>query len=884
MTPSIRCTFLPALFLFALAASATAGDNRNHSAASAADPIQAMINDISADSVRSYIQTLEGFYTRHTNSDTSSTAKGIGAARRWVYNKFQQFSQQSGGKLVPEYFDFSSTNIQGVTRLNRNIQARLPGAMNASKDRYFIVSGHVDGRTVDGNDINSIAPSANDDGSGTAISLELARVMSKYQFDATLIFMTVVGEDEGLYGSDAYAKWARSTNLRIDGMITNDVVGNIIGQNGITDSMSVRHFSSLAETTSHRQLSRYVKFEAEPYLPGFTINLIPDVDRPGRGGDHQSFQAQAYTAVRFTEPNENLTNQHSASDLLANMSPTYTARVARVNAVGLAKLAWAPAAPVLAQIQNPGNGTSLIAKWTTTNTEPDLGGYRVAVREAGTLAYTKVVNAGMTNQLTVTGLTPGVPVYLSLSAYDTSGYGSVFSAEALATPAIVPAQLKNVASTSTSAQITVHWDASSELDVAKYKIYRSTQSGSGYVLVDSVTAPTTSWSDTKASAHIMYYYEVTALDQDRNESIVSINTRGRLATHDSGLLIIDGTRDGLGVPIFPSNKQVDDYYKALTSSFSIKGEWDCAESLKINPSYVVTDADLSIYSTVIWHSDVRNSFSIVSDSTEVKEFLASKGNLIISGWKLSTSLFGTDLLTTTFPAGSFAPTYLKINSMQSSGASDQDFVSATGLVSGYPASVAVDSAKFPDFGGTLVSMDVFGTPFNNQPTAQSLYTYVSPAGASSPQQGKPVGMRYLGSDYKLVIFDFPLYYMKQPDAKSIMQKALFDLGEVLKVEDRNGAEGIPQSYQLSQNYPNPFNPSTTIEFSLPSRSTMDLAVYNLLGERVETLVNGEREAGNYKVNWNAGVASGIYFFRMNALPGGTSAARYTQTRKMLLLK
>ena len=883
MTPSIRCIVFVALFLVSFVESASAGESRTHSNA-AADPIQAMINDISADSIRSYIQTLEGFYTRHTNSDTTSTSKGIGAARRWVFNKFQQFSQQSGGKLITEYFDFSSTTIQGFTRLNRNIQARLPGTMTGSKDRYFIVSGHVDGRTVDGTDINSIAPSANDDGSGTAISLELARVMSKYQFDATLIFMAVVGEDEGLYGSDAYAKWARSTNLRIDGMITNDVVGNIAGSNGIIDSMSVRHFSSLDEATTHRQLTRYLKREAEPYLPGFTINLIPDVDRPGRGGDHQSFQAAGFTAVRFTEPNENLANQHSATDLLSNMSPTYTARVARVNAVGLAKLAWAPAAPVLAQNLSPGNGTSLIAKWTTTNTEPDLAGYRVAVREAGSLTYSKVLDAGMTNQLTVTGLTPGVPIYLSLSAYDTSGYGSVFSPEVLMTPAVVPAQIRNVGASSGATQVAVRWDASPELDVAKYRIYRSTQPGSGYVLVDSVTAPTTVWSDTKAQAHGMYYYEVTALDQDRNESVISSNARGRLATHDSGILIVDGTRDGLSLPIIPTNKQVDDFYTNLTSSFTIAGQWDCAESLKISPSYVVTDADLSIYSTVIWHSDVRGSFPVASDSTEIKEFLANKGNLILSGWKLSTSLSAGDLSSTTFAPGSFVPAYLKINSMQSSGVSDQDFIGATAAVSGYPSSVAADSLRIPDLSGTLVNMDVFGTPLNGQPTTQTLYTYISPIGATSPRHGKPVALRYLGSDYKLILFDFPLYYMKPPDAKALMQKALFDFGEVLKVEDRPGPAGIPQRYQLSQNYPNPFNPSTTIEFSLPTKSNVDISVFNLLGEKVETLVSGEREAGNYRVSWDAGVASGIYFFRLNALPNDNTGARYSETRKMLLLR
>ncbi len=889
MKPSVLyCSFLAAL-TFALFFPLRAGEAAKKVVSlSSADPIQAMLADISADSIRSYIQTLEGFTTRHTNSDTISDTKGIGAARRWVFKKFQQFSQQSGGKLIPEYFDFSSSNIQGVTRLNRNIQARLPGTMAASKDRIFIVSGHVDGRTVDGTDFTNSSPAANDDGSGTAIALELARVMSKYQFDATLIFMTVVGEDEGLYGSDAYAKWAKANSVRIDGMITNDVIGNIVGSNGITDSMSVRHFSSLSESTPHRQMSRYLKLVAEPYLPGFTINLIPDVDRPGRGGDHQSFQAAGFTAVRFTEPNENLANQHSPTDLLANMSPSYTARVARVNIVGLSRLAWAPATPTLSQVLSPGNGSSLVVKWSTTNSEPDLGGYRVAVREQGSLTYSKILDAGKVNQYTVTGLTSGVPVYISISAYDTSGYESVFSNEIINTPAVVPDKLQNVGATSTSTSITVRWDASPELDIVKYRLYRSTSLNPDYQLVDSVNVPTTSWVQPSPQAHVMYNYQIAAVDQDNNQSVASTSVRGRLATHDSGILIVDDTRHGVGtIALSPSNKQVDDYYAGLTSQFTIAGQWDVAESVKVSVDNRIKDADMGIYSTLIWHSDVRSSSPIILDSTEIKKFLATHGRLIMSGWKLSASLFGSDIDSTVFPSQSYVPTFFKIPAIRSTDAATNDFVSAASLIAGYPA-IKMDSAKLPIYGGALPNMDAFSTPLVGEPTTQTIYTYVSVAGAASPLNGRPVALRYLGSDYKVIIFDFPLYYMMQPEAKTIMQRALLDIGEITSVEDRSTSPAIPAQIELSQNYPNPFNPTTSFRFTLADERFVSLKIYDVLGKEVTSLVSEDKKPGSYSVQWNAseaasgisskgGYASGVYFYTLRA-------GNFIDTKKMVLLK
>ncbi len=835
--------------------------------------IQAILDSIQAGNIRSYLDTLVSFTYRHTVDDTTSMATGMGAARRWVYRKFQEFSAASGGRLQPQYFDFTAT-ICGSTRLHRNVMAILPGTV--TPNRYFVVSGHLDTRGDPNNACASgiFSPGANDDGSGTAVSIELARVLSAYQFDASIIFMAVVGEDEGLFGSEAYAAYAQTNGIRIDGMITNDVVGNITGSNGITDSLSTRHFSSLNDATSHRQMARTIKLKTQAYYPGFAINLIPDVDRPGRGGDHQSFQNHGYTAVRFVEPNENLAFQHTAQDIVANLSPAYVARIARVNAVALATLAWAPEKPLMPSLVDPGNGTSLQVQWSPVPTVPDLAGYRVAVRDSGGLFYAQVLTAGNVAQFTITNLTPNVAVYVSVSAYDTAGNESMFSNEILGRPSVIPASPANVSSTSFAANARLAWTPSPQLDVVKYRVYRSVFRSSGFTLYDSVAAPTTSYTDNGLLPHQLRYYRVRAVDTDGNESVSSGIVAGQRVTHDLGILIVDGTKDGAGGPIAPTDSIVDSYYRSLTGGFWIAGEWDVADSTVAG--LPISDAHMGPYSTIIWHSDVRGSNPLYADTSAIRKYVQQGGRLVICGWRLSTSLKATAATGfNSYPPGTFVPQILKLDSTSTSGPLTQDFYTAIASVPGY-INIQVDSAKIPLYGGTLINTDAVLLPYNH-PTAQSIFLYHGKIPGSS-FEGKPVAWRYLGSDFKIVVFDFPLYYMQQQPARDALQKTLLDLGEpIVNSVDKTG-KGIPATYAMYQNYPNPFNPSTIISFAIPVSGHVTLRVYDVLGRELVTLMNETKPSGRYEVAWNAeDVTSGVYFYRL-------ISGSYVQSKKMLLLR
>jgi hypothetical protein len=268
-------------------------------------------------------------------------------------------------------------------------------------------------------DFTSDAPGANDDASGVAAVLEMARVMATRHFDATIVFMAVAGEEQGLVGSAYFAQQAKQQNLNIAGMFTNDIIGSSVGQNGITDPYSVRIFAEGLATTPapveadwrsyggetesvSRQLARYVKEVAENDATRMRVNIIYRRDRFGRGGDHIPFLQQGYAAARFCETNEDWRHQHQnvrvengvqIGDLPEFVDYDYCARVARVNAIALASLAQAPAAPTGVLMNVAGFQTDTALSWTA-GTEPDLAGYEVVMRSTTEPVWTKTIQVG----------------------------------------------------------------------------------------------------------------------------------------------------------------------------------------------------------------------------------------------------------------------------------------------------------------------------------------------------------------------------------------------------------------------------------------------------------------------------------------------------------
>ena len=330
----------------------------------AATAIPQILHQVDAHHVEKTVRTLVSFGTRNTLSAQDDPKRGIGAARDWIYQQFQEIAKTSDGRMTVELQTFEQqpgNRIPSATKLT-NIVATLHGT--ESPDRIYVVSGHYDSMCTSPTDAQCDAPGADDDASGVAVALEAARVMAPHKFNATIVFMAVAGEEQGLYGSQYFAKQAKEKKWDVDAMLDNDIVGNgtdtlRVFSEGIPTNESVEE-ARIRRTVGgendgpSRQLARYIVDVATRYTPDFHVKMIYRRDRYLRSGDHVPFLEQGYPAVRFTEPNETYNHQHQNvrvengmqyGDLPEFDKWTYIANVARVNAATLAELALAPARP-----------------------------------------------------------------------------------------------------------------------------------------------------------------------------------------------------------------------------------------------------------------------------------------------------------------------------------------------------------------------------------------------------------------------------------------------------------------------------------------------------------------------------------------------------------
>ena len=385
------------------------------------DPeIENMVKQISADSLQSYINSLVSFGTRNTLSTQTGKTNGIGAARNWVLNKFNQFSKNSGGRLTA-MIDTTTIPADGrrvnVPVLLGNVMATLKGT-DPNDKRIFIISGHLDSRRTDVMDRTGNAPGANDDGSGTAAVIESARIMSKHSFPATIIFVAVSGEEQGLLGSTFMANKAKKEGWDLQGVFNNDIIGsNNSNETDIINNTKVRVFSEgiptdatekdvarirslgLENDSKSRELARYIKEVGERYVDNLNVVMVYRRDRFLRGGDHLPYLKNGYSAVRITEMNENFTRQHQDvrtengieyGDLTKFIDFEYLRKNTALNLCNLANLAKAPSVPenVNIEVKNLSNETSL--SWNPPKTGT-VKGYYILIRETTSPVWQKKI-------------------------------------------------------------------------------------------------------------------------------------------------------------------------------------------------------------------------------------------------------------------------------------------------------------------------------------------------------------------------------------------------------------------------------------------------------------------------------------------------------------
>jgi len=391
-----------------------------------------IVREIDAKNIERTIRQLVSFGTRNTLSEQNDPKRGIGAARDWLYAEFLKAAEASDGRMTVEKQSFEQPKAARVPQptILTNIVATLKGTQPESASRIYVVSGHYDSMCSSPTDAKCDAPGANDDASGTAAVLEMARVMAKYKFEATIVFMTVPGEEQGLLGATHYAEDAKQKTVNIDAMFTNDIIGNTLGGNGVRDRGTVRVFSegvpsneTPAEATvrrsvggendsASRQLARFIKEMGESYVPQMKVMLVYRRDRYGRGGDHNPFLERGFPAVRFTEVNEEYKHQHQNvrvengvqyGDLPQFVDFAYIANVARVNAASLATLALAPSRPQNVNILTARLSNDTDLKWDA-NKEPDIAGYEIVWRDTTSPVWTNSKAVGNVTSFTMKGM------------------------------------------------------------------------------------------------------------------------------------------------------------------------------------------------------------------------------------------------------------------------------------------------------------------------------------------------------------------------------------------------------------------------------------------------------------------------------------------------
>lgn len=383
------------------------------------DPeIAGMVQQVSADSLKAYIETMVGFATRHTLSTQKDPTKGIGAAREWVVSKFKQFALRSNGRMTT--FVDTITYLPDGKRVDvpvnlGNAMAILKGT-DPNDKRIFLISGHLDSRVTDVANRTSAAPGANDDASGCAAVIECARIMSSHAFPATVIFVTVSGEEQGLLGAHFLATRAKQQHWEIEAVLNNDIVGsNNSNETNIINNTQIRVFSEglpaymldsvaamirqqgLENDGKARQLARYVKETGERYVDNLEVVMIYRNDRFLRGGDHTPFVENGFAAVRFTEMNENFYHQHQDlrtekgieyGDLVKFMDFEYLRKNAAMNLANLANLAKAPSVPEEVTVDVSGLNNSTTLHWKAS-LHGKVKGYYVLLRESTSAFWQK---------------------------------------------------------------------------------------------------------------------------------------------------------------------------------------------------------------------------------------------------------------------------------------------------------------------------------------------------------------------------------------------------------------------------------------------------------------------------------------------------------------
>jgi hypothetical protein len=794
-----------------------------------------IVSLVNPDSVSYFVQSLQDFQTRFLFAENRDSVAG------WIKSQFLRFG----------FTDVQLDSFQYQGTWQKNVVATLTGSL--LPDNIYVFGGHHD--SYSSGDPYTFAPGADDNASGTAAVLEIARVLmqSGYQPKSTIKFITFAAEEYGLWGSKHYADYALSQGLNIRLMINHDMISH----------------TSSPLSNSNVDINRYTNSLAWGELAFNTVSLYSQLNpfygsNNSSGSDSYSFYQRGYNAVYFEERDFS-PYYHSPQDIITNYSMPFCSEVIKSSGALLLTAEKMPSEIKNYYLYDTGIGTSLSLSWSP-NTEPDFAHYKIYAGQ----------NSGIYDQTFITAdtayivdnLIEGTNYFVAVSAINSDGLES-FLIERNMTPYSVPLPPSNLTASPDWHSVELRWNRNNELDLIGYNLYRSDDSTNNFYKVNDNLIVDTLFYDINTLSGVKYYYYVKAQDVLLNESLESNIVASRSVSLDKGILLVDATANGAGGLLNPTDEQVDEFYNAILSEFT-KKDFDISTEGEISLMELVP------YSTVIWQKD-DNQTAIYSQEIVgvIKEYLDFGGKLMFTGYRPSRLFGGSTGGGASYGPGSFLYDYFKIDSSLYRNAAK--FNGAIQSDASYE-NIFVDSMKT----SPVLEYHLLGIEgiLPNQ-LANAVYLYSSSydsTTSSGSMQGEIVGIEYLGTDHKSVVLSFPLYYMKLEQAKNLVEYVLINkFSEVTAVPDEDFI-GVPSEFILKQNYPNPFNPSTKISWQTPVSGHQTLKIYDVLGNEITTLVDEYKTAGIYEVDFDAsGLSSGVYFYSL-------SSGNFIQARKMILLR
>ena len=823
------------------------------------DPIiEECVNEVNTDSLTSYINELVNYGTRFTYAiNRRDVAEGI-------VDRYISFGYEN--VVIDSFYSNSSWAINGNWLYN--VIVTLEGSCTDSE--VIVITAYDSVVETNGGAVSSVsytdAPGADDNATGVASTMELARILKAKNFQPrnTIKFVHVTGGIMMWVGAFDYASKLNDSGAKVNFILEANATGwdydsntfsisshkydgMILGPNGYTNL--IENLTSIYSTLTPKVTLDFNGVSFSTY-PLSNYNFYSPITI---SGDLDSIRTNY-------NPQLSHPNFHSITDLPELLNMDFCTEIAKVNIATLVANDFYPGRNDKFELLQPGDGSTILLN-IGSPTITDFQEYKIYVGQES-INYTQEFTTTDTS-LVIEDLEEGIEYFIAVSVVNHANYESLKTEKSIVTES-VPQAVSNLSKTPSPNEVDLEWDFNEELDICNYKIYRKREDESNFVEIEIVDSDINSFTDSSLEELYYYSYVVTALDVQDLESEFSDTVTSRLLTLNNSVLVIDCSPGNSAATLEePSEEQIIEYYESILNNLT---EMDY---INITDNRLIEIEELGGYSSVLWHNHkLSNSSSFIKSINQIENYLDLGGNLLVNISKLQE--IDSD----------FRKNYLALDSIEYNTSARINF--AESLNEDY-VDLKVDSAKAKENYENHVKKV---TSLFSDTNAHSIYRWCSDYDSTSnygSMNNSIVGIEFENSSNSSKVFtlSLPLYFVEEEQARTFVSYVFGEFfGEDVGIDDEPNKSILPDNITLSQNYPNPFNPTTTIDYSLPIgfQGNVKLQVYNSNGQVAMSLVNEIQESGFHSIKVNCqNLSTGIYYYKL------VTSSNYI-SKKLILLK